>query len=62
MRDRRVQNLVNVAQELVFVNFDLLSRLLHNDYLRVALLEATGARLDLKVAILVVQLHAGALP
>ena len=54
MRDRRVQNLVDVAQELVLVNFDLLSRLLHNDYLCVALLEATGARLDLKVAILVV--------
>ena len=51
MCDRRVQNLVDVLQQLVLIDFQLLSRLLHHDNLRIPLLKPALLRLNLKIAI-----------
>ena len=61
VRDRRVEELVDVAQQHLLVDLDLLRRLLEHDDLRVALLEAAVLRLDLEEAILATQLDPVAL-
>ena len=57
MRDRRVKDLVYVAQKLVFINLDLLSSLLHHNNLGVFLFESTQFSLQLEESILVAELQ-----
>lgn len=55
MRDRLVQNLVDVTQQLIFVDFNFLRHLLNNDHFGVALLKATTFLLHLKKAVGIAQ-------
>lgn len=53
MGDCRVEDLVDVGQKLVLVDFDLLCGLLDDDYFGIMLLEPACFGLDLEEPILV---------
>jgi len=59
--DCRVQNLVDVAQQPVFVYGDLLRCLLNHDNFGVALLKPAQLGLNLEVAVVVTKSHSVAL-
>ena len=61
MRNGCVKELIDVTEQQVFVDFNLLGRLLHYDYLRISLLETAVFCFDLEVTILVAELHSVAL-
>ena len=58
VRDGGMKELVDVTEEQIFINFNLLCRLLHNYNFCISLLEPTMLCLNLKVAIFVAKLHA----
>lgn len=61
MRDRRMEDAVDMTQKTVLIYFDLLRCLLDKHHLGSALVEPALAVLNLKEPVLVGQLHAHAL-
>ena len=53
VRNRRVKDLVDVTEQLVFVYFNFLRYLLHDHDFRIPLLESASFCLDLKEPVLV---------